>query len=186
MEDKVLIARWLAGDPDAVATVRSWIRVAFRSYQPRLTAEREDLEQEILLEAMRSLQQGRFDGRSRLRTYLNTYVHHKCIDRLRSLGRREWVPLEELDLPSAAPTPLARLSAKENVEMALRILAEMPESCRELWQLLQQGLGYREMSRRREVSEVTLRSRVLRCRRRAKKIRARLQKSVQRIPSSSD
>ena len=174
MTDEEITTRLMAGDPQIVATLRGWINSGFRTYRRRLAADLEDLEQEILLELMGALREGRFDGRSQLRTYVTTYVHHKCIDRLRFLGRREWVAVEDLDLRSPTPSPLERLAEREKVEVALRVVEEMPESCRELWQLLRQGLGYREMSQRLGISDVTLRSRVLRCRRRALEARARL------------
>jgi DNA-directed RNA polymerase specialized sigma24 family protein len=50
----------------------------------------------------------------------------------------------------------------------------MPESCRELWRMLEQGMPYQEMSRRLRVAEGTLRVRVLRCRRQALASRDRI------------
>ena len=166
-DDDDTIARLLDGDAETVEQTRSWIRGAFQPYRRRLSQELEDLEQEILLDLTRALRDGRFHRRSSLRTYVRTYVHHKCIDRLRAGARREWVAIEDLDLPSRRPSPLERLSASETAKTALRIFEEMPESCRELWRMLEQGMRYRQMSRRLGVAEGTLRARVLRCRRRA-------------------
>lgn len=173
-DDAALVSRLLAGDRDVVELTRVWMRGAFTLYRTRLAADLEDLEQEILLELTGALREGRFRGQSRLRTYVRTYVHHKCIDRLRALARREWVDVADLDLPSAAPSPLDRLASSETAALALRVLEEMPESCRELWQMLEQGMRYREMSERLGVAEGTLRARVLRCRRQAVELRAKL------------
>jgi RNA polymerase sigma factor (sigma-70 family) len=173
-DDADLIARLLAGDGETVEQVRVWIRGTFKPYRARLAPELEDLEQEILLDLTRALREDRFRRQSRLRTYVRTYVHHKCIDRLRAASRREWVDVEDLDLPSRAPSPFDELSAAETTELALRVVEQMPESCRELWQMLQQGMRYREMSRRLGVAEGTLRARVLRCRRRALELRTEL------------
>lgn len=174
MDDTALIARLLAGDAEIIERVRDWIRLAFQPYRSRLAADLEDLEQEILLELDGTLREGRFRGKSRLRTYVRAYAHHKCIDRLRALGRRQWVDVEDLDLPSRHPSPFDELSRSQRVDLALRVVEEMPESCRELWQLLQQGMRYREMSERLGVAEGTLRARVLRCRRRALEAHAKL------------
>jgi len=174
MDQADLIARLLDGDPEVVEGMRTWIRGAFTPYRARLAAELEDLEQEILLQVTRSLKEGRFHGTSSLATYTRSYTHHKCIDRLRALSRRQWVDIEELELPAREPSPLEAMSRAEAAEIALRVFEQMPESCRELWQMLEQGMSYREMGRRLEVAEGTLRARLLRCRRRALKMRERL------------
>ncbi len=180
MDDEALISRFLDGDPGVIGQVRSWMRGAFSPYRSRLAPELEDLEQEILLELTTALREGRFHRRSRFQTYVRTYVHHKCIDRIRAHGRRQWLDVEELELPSPAPSALDRLSKAETTELALEVMEEMPESCREVWRMLQQGMRYREMSRRLDVAEGALRARVLRCRRRAVKLRARLLSQVGR------
>ncbi len=173
-DDAAITSRLLAGDAECIEWVRSWIRAAFQPYRRRLAADLEDLEQETLLDLTRALRGDRFHGRSSLRTYVRTYVHHKCIDRLRALGRRQWLDVDELELPSTAPSPADRLSRSEAAELALRVVDEMPESCRELWRMLEQGMRYREMSRRLGVGEGALRARVLRCRRKALEVREKI------------
>lgn len=174
MDDDALISRLLAGDPETVALVRAWMRATFTPYRTRLADDLEDLEQEILLELTQALRQERFQARSRLRTYVRTYVHHKCIDRLRAMSRRQWVDVDDLELPSRSPSPLDALANAEATDLALRVFEEMPESCRELWRMLEQGMPYQEMSRRLRVAEGTLRVRVLRCRRQALASRDRI------------
>lgn len=174
MSDADLIARLLDGDSGTIGSVRAWIRTAFTPYRKRLAADLEDLEQEVLLDLTRALRSDRFRGGSSLRTYVRTYVHHKCIDRLRALSRREWLDVDDLDLPSRAPSPLDELYAAETTELALRVVEQMPESCREVWQMLQQGMRYRQMSRRLGIAEGALRARVMRCRRRALELRGQL------------
>ncbi len=174
MNDETTISRLLDGDHGVVESVRAWIRAAFGPYRKRFGDELEDLEQEILLELTSALREGRFQRKSRFRTYVRTYVNHKCIDRLRAASRREWVDVADLDLPSRAPSAFDVLSRSEAAGIALRVVEEMPESCRELWEMLQQGLRYQEMSRRLGVAEGTLRARVLRCRRRALELREQL------------
>ena len=171
MHDEDLIQALLDGDIEVIAQVRAWIRGAFGPYRSRLASELEDLEQEILLELTVALREGRFQGQSRLRTYTHTYVHHKCIDRVRAMGRRQWVDVQDLELTSREPSALEGL---QHTELALRVLEAMPESCRELWQMLEQGMRYKEMSERLGVSEGTLRARVLRCRKGALELRSKI------------
>ena len=175
-----LISRLLDGDSEAVGTVRVWVRAAFGLYRSRLAPDLDDLEQEILLDLIRALREEKFRGASRLQTYVRAYARHKCIDRLRAQGRRQWLDVEEMELPSRDPTALDRLARSESLQLALRVFEKMPESCRELWQMLQQGMRYQEMSDRLGVAEGTLRARVLRCRKRALEARDRLFSADQR------
>ena len=174
MNDEDLISRLLAGEPEVVELVRGWMRLAFTPYRSRLASELEDVEQESLIDLLSALRAGRFRRHSRLRTYVRTYVTHKCIDRLRATTRREWLDVEDLDLTSQAPDPMDRLTRSEATDLGLRVLEEMPDSCRELWQMLQQNMSYREMGERLGVSEGALRVRVLRCRKRALEMREKI------------
>lgn len=164
----------MKGEESSVAQVRSWIRLACRPYRSRLGIEIEDVEQEILLALVQALRVDRFRRQSSLRTYVRTYVHHKCIDRLRFQNRRNWVDIEDFELPSTEPGAFELLSRRESDVLATRVLARMPDSCREVWGHLMQGLSYQEMSKILGVSEGTLRVRVLRCRKRAIEERQRL------------
>jgi RNA polymerase sigma factor (sigma-70 family) len=166
--------RLLQGDSATITLVRNWIRGAFTPYRSRLGTDLEDLEQEILLDLTVTLRKEGFRGESQFHTFVNTFVHHKCIDRLRAQRRREWVDIEQLDLASTAPSALERLTTSEGADIALRTLNEMPASCRELWQMLFEGQRYSQMSQQLGISEGTLRARVLRCRRRALDVRNRL------------
>lgn len=174
MIEQHLIDAILAGEPDAIAQLRSWIRAAFTPYRSRLANDLDDLEQDILIAFSEALSSGKFAGQSSLRTYLRSHTHHKCLDRLRVHNRREWVDVEDLDLEAGKPSALEHLTRREATTLALQIVQEMPESCRELWQMIHQGMRYSEMSQRVGVSEGTLRARVLRCRRKAIEIRERL------------
>lgn len=174
MEDQAFIARLLAGDEGSIEQVRTWIRASFGPYRSRLASELDDLEQETLLDLTTALRDGRFRGQCRLYTYVRTFVVHKCIDRLRKSTRREWVTVDDLELPSKEPSALDKLTRSEATYLALRVYEQMPESCRQLWQMLQKGMPYREMSRQLRISEGALRARVMRCRRQALELRARL------------
>ncbi|HSM51298.1 MAG TPA: sigma-70 family RNA polymerase sigma factor [Thermoanaerobaculia bacterium] len=154
--------------------MRRWIRGAFTPYRARLAAELEDVEQQVLLELLGALASGRFEGRSRLATYVRRMVHHKCLNRLRALRGRQWVEVESLDLPDPGAAPDERAGREAARVQALRVLAAMPESCRELWRMILRGLGYDEMAERLGVAAGTLRVRVLRCRQRAIAERDRL------------
>ncbi|MEL7059514.1 MAG: sigma-70 family RNA polymerase sigma factor [Acidobacteriota bacterium] len=170
----------LAGDAEAVDQARAWLQAAFRPYRRPLGDELEDLEQEVLIDLLDALRAGRFDGRSKLRTFVYSFANHKCIDRLRARGRREMVPITDLELRGVGPTPLDDAARAQRLQLALKVFRGMSESCQELWRLIEAGASYRDMSRRLGVSEATLRARVLRCRRKALELRDEF-----RRPSSS-
>jgi len=101
-------------------------------------------------------------------------AHHKCLNRLRALRRRPAVDLGEVELVDAEPTPFERSRRREELSLGLRVLAEMPEACRQLWRMIETGLSYEAMAERLRVAAGTLRVRVHRCRERALALRERL------------
>ena len=79
-------------------------------------SDAEDVVQEAYMKAYRSLTQGRFDGRSSVRTWLYRIVTHASIDALRSRARR---PV----LDDAATEPSLDGVASAEAHVALRELA---------------------------------------------------------------
>jgi len=169
--DERLVAGILSGEEGALSQVRRWVRGAIGPYRFRLAAEIEDIEQEILIDLLRALAAGRFEGRSLLATYVRRMVHHKCLNRLRSRRGRQWVDCSEVELVDPEPTPFERERRRGEFELGLRVLAGMPEPCRELWRMIHRGLSYEAMSERLGVAAGTLRVRVLRCREKALALR---------------
>jgi len=169
--DERLVAGILSGEEGALSQVRRWVRGAIGPYRFRLAADIEDIEQEILVDLLAALAAGRFEGRSLLATYVRRMVHHKCLNRLRSRRGRQWVDCAEVELVDSEPTPFDRARRRGELELGLRVLAGMPESCRELWTMIHRGLSYEAMGQRLGVAAGTLRVRVLRCREKALALR---------------
>ena len=173
-DDARVIALLLDGDEAVIAEVRGWVGAAIGRYRGRLAGDVEDLEQEVLLDLMESLAGGRFRGQSRLATYVHSYARFKCIDRLRALGRRDMVEIEDDAFVADVPSPLEELTQQEGVELARQVVAALPDGCRELWEMIADGLSYREMSAATGIREGAIRVRVHRCRQQALAIRQRL------------
>lgn len=173
-DDAGLIARLLAGDEAAIVEVRGWVEAAVGRYRGRLAGDAEDLVQQVLLDLMESLAGGRFRGQSRLATYVHSYARFQCIDRLRALGRRDMVEIDEDAFTADLPSPLEELTQRESIELAEQVVAAMPAGCRELWEMIADGKSYREMSDATGLSEGAVRVRVHRCRQRALAVRRRL------------
>ena len=113
---------------------------------------------------------------SSLKTYLWRVTSNACVDRVRSQHKVQWEELDSVDQAPDGPARLATERARggEAHDLLLRVLAEMPQECIDLWRMIVQGYSYRQMSRASGASEGALRVRVLRCRRRAAAVRAEL------------
>lgn len=130
--ERVLLEGCRDGNPEAFARLvalheRMVLNLAYRLLGD--FEEARDVSQDVFLHAYKML--GRFEGRSRLRTWLYTIVLNLCRNRRRSWlrhRRRETLPLEDL-----APSDAARLTSSE----------PNPETClerRELHERVQQAL----------------------------------------------
>lgn len=174
-DDRELIAAYLEGEPEAVAAMEVWIVRAARSYRRRLDHCWDDVLQDLQVEVYRLLAGGRFRGEAALSTYLWRVVSHTCLDRIRSQERSKETEIDEGELAGAAAATLAEQRGwSEARDLVRRVLAEVPEECRQLWKMVLAGHSYREMSAALGVAEGTLRVRVLRCRKKALAVRGRL------------
>ena len=84
---------------------------AFALHRLRQPAEAADVVHEVMLEVWRTAH--RYQGRSRVRTWLLGIAHHKILDRLRQLGRQQAREAEEDeagDLPDAEASPADALA----------------------------------------------------------------------------
>lgn len=169
-EDRALAASLQRGEPHAVEQVRRWVRGTARPFRSRIGADLEDLEQEVLISLCGTLQDGSFQGRSSLTTYVKRAVVYRCLNRIRATRTKTFVPAEDVRLEWSGPTPYRETADRDELRRALEVVAAMSEECRELWRLLHEGLSYPEMSSRLGVAAGTLRVRMLRCRRRAHEI----------------
>lgn len=175
-DDRDLIAAYLRGEAEAVATMEVWILRAARSYRRRLNHCWEDVLQDLQLEVYRLLDSGRFRGEAALSTYLWRVVSHTCLDRIRSQTRRPETELDENLLGDASALISGqRRQWNESLDLVQRVLTQVPRECKRLWTMILAGHSYREMSTSLDVAEGTLRVRVLRCRKKALEVRGRLQ-----------
>lgn len=167
--DGDVVAGFLRGEQEVVEAVNGWLARAASPFRRRLDCEWEDVLQEVRLEVFRLLQGGQYRGEASLKTYLWQVTAHTCLDALRRRQRRPAMNTLEIDIPALAPdpSPLDRLLGREREQMLLAALDSMSRECRELWNLVLNGLSYGEASSRLGVSEGALRVRAHRCRQRA-------------------
>lgn len=173
--ERRLVDAFLRGDGDAVRTIQSWVGVVVRHRAWRLRMS-EDLEQDVLVELVRVLGDGRFAGRSSLKTFVQRVAKYKCLDAIRRETRHEIVALEETAEPEAAPgdDPGQKLDDRELARLCYAVLEALPEPCaRLLRRILRDEPAYEELAAELEVAVGTVKSRVARCRKRAEALRIR-------------
>ena len=168
-EDAAVIDAYLRGERDTVALIERWCALAASPFRRQLGLEWDDALQEARIEVFRQLRAARFRGEARLKTYLGRIVCLTCIDAVRRVRRRPRLEGDETaaELPSSDPSPL-ELVLRRDTGRSLRALFDAtPPECRALWEMIGQGLSYREMAARLGAAEGALRVRVHRCRQRA-------------------
>jgi len=150
--DRGLAARFLAGEPGAVRTIDDWIALAASPFRQRLAQGWEDVLLAARTEVTRLLRRGDLSDDADSTVGLSTgglwlAVIHTCIEAMRA-GKGP-IPPAPADLPD---------------EILLRLHEETSPECRELWDMVAEGLSDREMSQLTGASVSTLRARALRCR----------------------
>ena len=125
------IARAAAGDPHAFARLvdRHLSRVhrlAWRSLGN--DADAQEVAQETFLRAFTQLPNWR-PNHARFSTWLYRVAFNLCQDQLRS--RRDWVPVEELDLIDSAAEPDTRLEQGQRWMRVEEAIASLPQRQRE-------------------------------------------------------
>lgn len=152
------------GDPSAVAEVRELVRWQLSRYRSRMGGALEDLEQDVLLDLLDGLDGGSFRGESTFETYVRSIARFKCIDWLRARGRRQFVELDDAEAEPPGTPRQDALQLLEQTDLAAKVVAALPEGCRELWAMLHAGRTYEEMAEEMGIRPGTLRVRVHRCR----------------------
>ena len=176
-DDRLLIDRFLAGDPEALGTVDGWIDVVLHEDFRSLQQDWEDLKQEIRSRVVRNFGRGLFNGHSALRTYVHRIARNAAIDFSRLAYRRREVSVDVPEPKLSGPTlQAARLGILPSKELVERILGELPEKDRVLVRLVfELHYSYEEVSRELRIPEGTVKSRMSRCKDRVLKLRRELE-----------
>lgn len=167
MGDEDLIRACAAGDVRALEQLHVRHARAAYAFALRITgvaADAEDAVAEAFYELWR--QAGRFDCRSRARTWLLGIVRHKALDALRR--RQPAQPLDDpsgddppADLPDPNPGPYEQLLAQQQTRMLLDCLERLPVAQREALHLaLVEALRLRDIAQIQGVPENTVATRI--------------------------
>jgi len=161
LSDQQLVRRVAAEDEDAFRDL--YDRYADRVFRYGLTLLRnrhlaEEAAQEAMIAVWKSAR--RFEGRSKVSTWVFGIARNKALDLIRREKRGDRVPDVSLVTPDPAPT----LRKQELVQHAL---GELPESQREVVFLtFYEGLSYGEISGILGIPEGTVKSRMFHAKRR--------------------
>jgi RNA polymerase sigma factor (sigma-70 family) len=172
-DDPISVARLFAArDPAATRKVVRRVRriLAFRGYGiPE--EDRRELEQVVIIQIWEGIRRPGFDPAG-FWGFVEVVVSRRCIDWLR-LHRAE-VSLEDSDeVVDPTLSPLKSLIQREKTEIARETLAQLPEPCRQVIELVVgQGKTYVEAASILGSSEGALRVRMHRCIREARKLLA--------------
>ncbi|MEZ5063814.1 MAG: RNA polymerase sigma factor [bacterium] len=174
--DRELLEGFLHGDRRATEQVRDWILAVVRHRAWRLDRT-DDLAQDAAAELIRAFRAGRFEGRSSLKTFVQTVTKYTCLDAVRRARRVSFLPLEETGEPEPPgdDDPGRDLDARETARLCYAVLRRLPEPCRRLLvRVAAEDPAYEDLAAELEVAVGTIKSRVARCRDRANTIRRRL------------
>ena len=164
--DAADIARAATGDPGAFARLVDRHlgpvhRLAWRSLGN--DADAQEVAQETFLRAFTSLPNWRHQ-QARFSTWLYRVAFNLCQDRLRQ--RRDWLPVEEVELIDPAATPDQALERQQRVVRIEDALVKLPQRQREALLLCHyEGLSNAEAAAVLEVSVAALESLLARARR---------------------
>jgi RNA polymerase sigma-70 factor, ECF subfamily len=129
--DEMLVARVVAGEEGAFAALmeRHWSRVHRLAQRFLGRAEAEEVAQEVFLAVYQKL--GQFEGKSAFSTWLYRVAVNMALMRLRSEGRAETVPLEQMELSGLAeeedePPPEGRIMTEQSLGLIERAMERMP------------------------------------------------------------
>lgn len=167
LSDRELVSRAAEEDEDAFREL--YDRFANRVFRYAFTLLRnEHLSEEVTQETMIAVWKGamRFQGRSKVSTWIFGIARNKSFDLMRREKRGDRVP----ERPLISPDPAPALLKAEAVSGAMQ---ELPESQREVVFLtFFEGLSYGEISKLLEIPEGTVKSRMFHAKRKLAEVLA--------------
>lgn len=175
-EDK-LIQGFVAGNPEAVAQVQTWIRIVARSMIWNKDITDEDVVSDTIYKLLVNFRSNKFKHASSLKSYVQSVARHTTIDELRNRKRARECAMraaqEEDDV-----VEMATDVEDEEHQMYLvnRILSKIDESCIKLWKMIHlEGHNYKKISEILGVTEGAIKARVSRCKDKALEARREIE-----------
>lgn len=161
--------RFLGGDPAAHRQVARWIaQIVTRPRFRILRDDWNDVHQDALRRIVESLRHGRFDASRDFRAYVHSIAWYTARD-MAARKVREYQHTTSPGKEAAASHVESDLIVTR--DLVRRILASMPEECRRLFSLYyRQQRSYDEIAELLGIPVGTVKSRLSRCLRKARRI----------------
>jgi len=133
----------------------------------------EDIKQDVHRKLFINFKQDKFEFRSPLKYYVYAISKYTCFAYIRNRYARPEFPVEAEDLIVSEPQPGYSID-QEIRKTALQML---PDECRRIFRLFfYEGFNYREIGEQLKIQEGTVKSRMFRCKQKARRIRRLLLK----------
>lgn len=177
--EEALARQFVAGNEHAVAHVQAMIArvVRFRGYYIP-TQDQGDVIQEVMLQLCQAFSRPGFSFTRNMDAFVRSVAHRRCVDWMRQ--RRVTEELPEV-MADAAVRPDGAFLERERSDLALRVLQEMAEPCRDLIRLhAGESMTYPQIARLQGRSEGALRVQMYECLREARRILGRIHREQRR------
>ena len=163
-QDNVLLSRIAEGNEKALREFYELFNkrvYAFALSRLRDTADAADVLNDVMLEVWRNAR--RFEGRSRVLTWVLGIAHHKVIDKLRGRGRQTFVELDPEIADEQAVNAFDVVAGAGDAVIMRRCVESLPELQRAVVHLaFFEDLPYGEIAAIVECPEGTVKTRMLR------------------------
>jgi RNA polymerase sigma-70 factor (ECF subfamily) len=175
LTEQEIIEGFISGRKREYNQMTSWITDVVRS---KLWTERvapDDVVADTMEKLLINFRENSFRLESSLKTYVQRITYYTLITALRRERKFSSEPVGE-DFPlTGTPTPQEGLENREEEEMFERIVAMLPEKCRQLWEMVFiEKLKSKEMGVKLGMTEGAIRTSLSRCKDKAIEIRSRL------------
>lgn len=123
-----------------------------------------ELAEEIAQAAIAKALTSNFNGACSRRSWLCTIAYSICLEHWRR-GKREFVPVDSIELTERKPSPLESAQAKERRHKLTKVISGLPRCYREVISLYYfSEMSFEEIARQRKVAVGTVKSLAFRAR----------------------
>ena len=92
-----------------------------------------DVYAEVIVVVCRHIQNGRFEGKSKISTYLYSIFHNLCSNKVRDLKRKRMDMIEEMpDLPDRAKNMLGEMVEQDEISFIEELVDKLGEVCKKI------------------------------------------------------
>lgn len=176
-----LLGKMAAGDEAALTTLYARLNRRIYAFALRRLSD-SDLAEEVVVETLYEAWRhaGRFEGRSKVSTWVLGIAHHKAMDKLRGRAAREWEEIgeEAEQIVDPGPDTYSRIAQRQQGEQIRDCMDTLPDAQREaLLLVFYEDMALGEVAGLQSCPENTVKTRLFHARR---KMRECLERQTRR------